>query len=418
MSTEMEELFAGDQTSWTHWRKIMEGAPRCVEGREAGLWALGILERALGPTWLRRALKMPQVAPLDIVTSPSFMALAYVDLLDLATSLADSSEIVGYGKVRRAMAGDVRLQEHLHARLQLEVANLGMATGATVHLEKRLAEGLPPVDVLLEADGMKIAVETRVLLLDDQMREGQERADAIGRAISNISMQLDVHFTGNTDPMGSAGDAIDDADVDGILEAVRAAAERCHAGQQPVRVDHPMVDLRAVPQFAAEVGTGYGIPAGVGRGLDRTRGILLTKADQMIRSGARWLRLDVLDGTYGFSTWWQLQFGARVWAVNDFIRAVFNDAPHVRGVVWSSSALTAIGWFPAETSWPRATHGLRRRVDTYRARETIVMPLIGGAEAEAEFWRAMYEGEYGHLERSLASHGFPSLDVLMAVNPL
>lgn len=244
------------------------------------------------------------------------------------------------------------------------------------------------------------------------MRVGRQLSDRLSDAMHRLSFGYDVQFAGCEKPMGSISDTLTANDVEGILSSIEKAAALAKEEHRPVTVEHPLVDLRCLPMSSAESGMGYEIPAGTGRGLDRTALILQDKAGQMGKSGAGWLRIDLLDGTFGFSTWSQLRFPTRVSAIAAFVTDALKDAAHVRGIVVSSGALPCHGFLDEQSTRHGSTFGLRRRVDVYRGRETVVVPFLEGAFSEAEAWRGLYDAEPGTMTAALADFSLAPLEVL------
>ena len=389
----------------------MQHSSRCPEGRRAGAWALEVLEEELGQDWLSRVLQVEHDVIPEIKMS-WFHGPAFVGLLAMALALARCRKVPGYAKVRDAMSNDLRDDIRFHGLLQLEVTSLGLARGHAAVFEERRRPSGAPVDVVLRTDVAELAVETRVVFIDQSMRVGRELSNRLSDAMHRLSFGCDVQFAGCQKPMGSISDTLTANDVEGILSSIEKAAALAKEEHRPVTVEHPLVDLRCLPMSSAESGMGYEIPAGTGRGLDRTALILQDKAGQMGKSGAGWLRIDLLDGTFGFSTWSQLRFPTRVSAIAAFVTDALKDAAHVRGVVVSSGALPCYGFLDEQSTRHGSTFGLRRRVDVYRGRETVVVPFLEGAFSEAEAWRGLYDAEPGTMTAALADFGLAPLEVL------
>lgn len=407
----MSTRFDGDPADWSHWRDLMRHSSRCPEGRRVGVWALEVLEAEFGSDWLSRMLRVEH----DIIPEIKmawFHGPAFVDLVAMALALARCRGVPGYAKVRDAISNDLRDDVRSHGLLQLEVANLGLAGEGSVALEERRRPSGAPVDVVVHTDAAELVVETRVVFTDQAMRFGRELSDRLSGAMHSLAFAYDVQFTGREKPMGSISDAMTAEDVDGILVSIEAAAALAKEEHRPASVEHPLVDLRCLPMPTAESGMGYEMPAGTGRGLDRTEHILREKAAQMRKSGAGWLRIDLLDGTFGFSTWSQLRFPTRVAAIAAFVADTFSHASHVRGVVVSSGALPCHGLLNEQSTRNGYTFGLRRRVDVYRGRETVVVPVLEGTLLEAETWCSLYDSEPGAMTVALAELDFPPLEVL------
>ena len=404
----------GDPAEWSHWRDLMHHSSRCPEGRRAGAWALEVLEEELGRDWLSRMLQVEHDV-IPEVKMAWFHGPAFVDLVAMALALARCRNVPGYAKVRDAMSNDLRDDVRFHGLLQLEVASVGLAGGHAAVFEEWRRPSAAPVDVVVRIDVAELAVETRVVFIDQSMRVGRELSDRLSDAMHRLSFGYGVQFAGCEKPMGSISDALTANDVEGILSSIEKAAALAKEEHRPVTVEHQLVDLRCLPMSSAESGMGYEMPAGTGRGLDRTALILQDKAGQMGKSGARWLRIDLLDGTFGFSTWSRLRFPTRVGAIAAFVTDALKDAPHVRGAVVSSGALPCYGFLDEQSTRNGSTFGLRRRVDVYRGRETVIVPFLEGASSEGEAWCGLYDAEPGAMTIALADFDLPPLEVLTQV---
>jgi hypothetical protein len=100
--------------------------------RDAVLWALGELERRMGPDWLERYWEAAGHVPAEVNLGSGHVA-AFGNLLDLALRFHVLDGVPGIGKVQRDMRNDLRY----HSALQLEVAALGKRAGFTPTLEAR-----------------------------------------------------------------------------------------------------------------------------------------------------------------------------------------------------------------------------------------------------------------------------------------
>ena len=188
----------------------MEISRRCVEGRGAGIWALGVLEAHLGQSWLTKVRDRERRLPPEVSLS-SFHALAYAELLVFAVSLELGRTLPGYAKVRKALATDLRDEARQHGLLQLELGMLGRSIGAEVAFETRDAPDVPPYDVRIALGNLTLRVEARVVLLDDPTRAGRELADRVGNELRRIGFRHHVTFA------GSIGDGLTEGNAAGIL---------------------------------------------------------------------------------------------------------------------------------------------------------------------------------------------------------
>jgi hypothetical protein len=112
------------------------------------LWALGELERRMGPDWLERYWKCAGHVPEEVNLGFGHVA-AFGSLLDLARRYHVLDGVPGVGRVQREMRKDLRDERRWHSALQLEVAALGMRAGFAAVLEAQSGKDGSPSDVIL-----------------------------------------------------------------------------------------------------------------------------------------------------------------------------------------------------------------------------------------------------------------------------
>jgi hypothetical protein len=270
----------------------MTESARCNNGRAAGVWALEVLESQLSSDWLAKSIQREGSPPSE-VTSASFHAVAYAELLTLAASLELGKQIPGMARIRSSLKTDFREESRRHAFAQIELAMLAMHSEVAVSLEKRLEVGSPQVDALLSKGSVVVPVEVRIVLLDESTRAGRHLADILSAGLMQLQFSGDVIFD------GTIAEDITEDDVASLLAAAGAATTVAVDQSRSVRVEHPLTDLQAVPFTLAAPGTTLTIPAGTGPGIRRVSWILRSKVEQTAKSGATWLRVDLLDGESG-----------------------------------------------------------------------------------------------------------------------
>jgi hypothetical protein len=278
--------------------------------------------------------------------------VAYAELLTLAASLELGRQIPGMARVRHSIDSDFREESRRHAFVQMELAMLARHSDANAALEASVKEGYPPVDVT-------------------------------------------------------------DADVESILDAAARATAVAGSENRRVRVEHSLADLEAVPGSLAAPGTTLNIPAGTGPGIRRVGWILRSKIEQVARSGATWLRVDLLDGTWMFTPWAQRNLADKTMVMARLLSETFAGVKELRGVVVSSGRAQAQGTVVSQSSRSGHVFGLSRSLGPHRGRETIVVPLAPGAEAEAMAWAEVYDGETQWLDSALCQFGWPPLVTLV-----
>jgi hypothetical protein len=407
---EQDARLRNQVVDWNYWRGRMTDSSRCDVGRRAGVWALDVLEAQMGTDWLERILENKRQLPPEVVAAPHY-AVAYAALLRLAAHLKLGVAVPGFARLRKALTRDLRDELQLHVSLQLEVAHLALANDADVELEVTGRRHGAPLDVRVSFDDATLSVETFVVLNDDQMRAGRDLADEVSNMLHQITFRHDIHL------VGEITEGLTNEVVPGLIEAIEAASVSAASKQLEQAVLHPVADLIAVPRALAQTGTGYSLPAGTGKGWDRTRSKLQTKARQALSSGATWLRVDLLDSTWQLTPWAQKPLGEKTHEMATAIRETLHRMDGIRGVVVSSGAATAMSQRTGEsTRQPGGVFGLRRDLGSFFVRETIIVPLAN-AEEEAFFWVCLYDTEPRWLDGVLKHFGFPPLDAVAAFLP-
>jgi hypothetical protein len=406
-----EEIFASRIADWELWREWMENSSRCEIGRRAGVWALRVWEHHLGADWLGRVVESEGRPPPE-VSGASYHAVAFAELLRHAIYLEIGNGLSGYARVRTPLRTDLREERRVHTMMQLEVAMLARACGAQVSLEDRTLTPNAPLDVFATFGNLNLAVETFAVLHDDTLKAGRELSDRVSQGLLGVMFQHNVHL------VGDLTDELTDDVAASLISAVDAAAKTASENQVECGVAHPLSNLRVVPQVLAESGTGFSLSAGTGRGWERTVGILRRKADQARVSGATWLRVDLHDSMWQLTPWAQSPLPEKTRALASWVARALEGMEGVRGVVLSSGAVSALGTRLGETTWPGAdVVGLRRDIDAFRGRETIIVPLTNGALEEAKIWFGLYNNEPMLLNNALAGFGFPPLSELAEFEP-
>lgn len=404
-----EELRAeAERASWRFLEELMSRSGRCAEGREAGLWALGVMKRILGPEWPARSRAKEGSVPPEL-SDASFHAVAYVELLRMATALSECESVPGVARLRSALKNDFREEVRAHVRGQLELAVLGAVVGAEPSFEQ-LVGGKAPTDVSIRMGNKVVPIEVRVVTKDEQMRAGDELADKFQSQLRRIQFEHDVHLTGDLSALSAEA-------LPGLTEAIEAAARAARASQSEEWVAHPLAPaMKAIPAALAESGMQYSFPGGAGRGLSRTAGILRAKLEQTRKSRSSWLRVDLLDGTWMFSELAQMEFGTRARALATFAASALGEDSGLHGVAISSGPAMVMSAVVGESFLWGPVRALRRDLGTFTGRETVIVPLNEGGLEEVELLVSMYDAEPAWLDSALARIGFPPMSILNQVD--
>lgn len=104
----MVSLHDPDPTRWEFWKGFLEESQRGPAWREAGSWALGVLQEQLGDRWLHRTwTKYTLPGPLVLSSAHT---IAFAELLELALRLDLLRDHPGMGVVGRNLRRDPREQ--------------------------------------------------------------------------------------------------------------------------------------------------------------------------------------------------------------------------------------------------------------------------------------------------------------------
>lgn len=233
---------AGDELrpTWDLYRRMASSPNVRPARRDAVLWALGELERRMGPDWLERYWESAGHVPAEVNLGSGHVA-AFGNLLDLALRYHVLDGAPGIGQVQRDMRNDLRDERRWHSALQLEVAALGAHAGFTAALEARAAGRVAPSDVILRRDGQLLQVETFVILRDECSQEAARHWDWLMAQIRNIGWRSDVGISGDL------GERLDrDASAE-LLRLVEAAAQAAVTTRQEQPVEFRGARLRLLP---------------------------------------------------------------------------------------------------------------------------------------------------------------------------
>jgi hypothetical protein len=395
---------AGDELrpTWDLYRRMASSPNVRPARRDAVLWALGELERRMGPDWLERYWESAGHVPAEVNLGSGHVA-AFGNLLDLALRYHVLDGAPGIGQVQRDMRNDLRDERRWHSALQLEVAALGAHAGFTAALEARAAGRVGPSDVILRRDEQLLQVETFVILRDECSQEAARHWDWLMAQIRNIGWRSDVGISGDL------GERLDrDASAE-LLRLVEAAAQAAVTTRQEQPVEFRGARLRVLPPGS----TTHQLRGGVeeGKGWPRIEAKIAQKAAQAAAAGGGWLRADVLDGMWQFTPWARAGLRAQIDEIARLIQPVLGPVQGIEGVVLSSGALLAQGEFYGESAPAEdGCYGLRRLLPAARVRETMIVPVTPRGRGQARIWRELYNAEEEWLDWALHLAGLLQRD--------
>lgn len=400
-SRQRAESSAGDDSrpTWDLYRKMADSPGVSPARRDAVLWALGELERRMGPDWLERYWETAGHVPAEVNLGSGHVA-AFGNLLELALGYHVLDGAPGVGRVQREMRNDLRDERRWHSALQLEVASLGTRAGFAAALEAKSARSCSPSDVILRRDGQLLQAETFVILRDKRSQEAAEYWDTVMAQIRNISWRSGAAVSGD---LGGRLDSDESAE---LLRLIEAAAHAAAAAGQEQTVEFQDARLQVLPPGA----TSYQLRGGIeeGQGWPRIEARLIQKAQQASSAGGGWLRADVRDGIWQFTPWARADLWAKINEIARLVRSALGQIQGIDGVVLSSGAVLAQGDFHGESAPAQGgCYGLRRLLPAARVRETMIVPVTAQGRDQARLWRELYNDEPDWLDWALDQVGLP-----------
>jgi hypothetical protein len=365
------------------------------------LWAIEQLQHNLGGEWPEHTWAKDEPPPF--LLAASYHAIAFSDLLDLALRVHLMRDIPGIAKVRRDLQKDLTSDRRLHSGVILDVAGLACHKGYEVTLETQVTTKAAPTDVVVTTPAGVIATETLVVHTDAVMRDGMAYSETVTREAERICLVQGVSLDGQIPHSASPEETLS------WLAEVEAAAKLVAADGEIRMVENSAGRVAVVPEGAgAPAQNLFSGPPITGGDTRRLGGILRKKAKQAVASGGQWIRADVLDGLWQFTQWSTWTLLAKGEALAAEVRESLADIEGLRGAVLTSGPMMAQGtFFPESQKLSGGGHAIRRTFAPFRVRETIVIPVVGGQEAQSEEWRDMYDAEPYWLDWALSKVGLP-----------
>ncbi len=374
----------------------MAACPWSAEARDAGIWAIDVLQAELGPKW-PKAWRAPGAAPPELAKC-WFLLSAYAYTLDLALGFALLRDQPGIGGVRSVLKQTSREDALASPRLQLRLASVGLSEGYAVALEPRLAGGESPADLRLAKGSTRIGAEVFALLRDQKTVAADEWMDSIAGELGQIGARCEVDFRGSVEGALSA------AETEELLEELRSRAPLAGRGFGFPDVTIGAVSVKLVPAAGPGGERSFQMPhVHFDR---RLKNRLRAKAEQTRKSKADWLVIDSLDQLWHMTGWAQQSLAAKARALSAVLREALDREEHLLGVVITDGAGLMRGEVDEET--PLLERGIvarRRRLDWGRSRESVVVPLRDGGLAGAEAWGRILDAEHDWLARALETQG-------------
>jgi len=399
--------------TWEEMRELMDRSARSDTWKKTGRWALDQLQTLLGDDWLGRSWRAEGRLPGELVQS-SGNTFAYGFLLEWALRLRMVLErnVPGAKALRKNAARDVPKSQRLHHGLQLEVATLGLQLGEKIKLEERLPGTTNPLDVTLSYNGDQIRTEVFAVLLDELSAKAGKQDQWILRKLLKVEAAHGVTIS------GSLRARLSEPELAAWLTAIDLAAAAAVAGKQVQTLITECSDVVIHPPGEAAESS-FECPATFAVGWRRIEDKFREKGEQTQKSGATWLRADLLDGIWFASPWAHADLPDKAASLAFHLQTALSSQEHLQGIVVSSSACPAMsGPHRDETAaLDDGTIAIRRNLPFHRVRETIIVPMTQAGRANAGVWAHLYEGEPNWLDWALADASLPAVADLLQVTP-
>lgn len=144
---------------------------------------------------------------------------------------------------------------------------------------------------------------------------------------------------------------------------------------------------------------------------------LRDKAAQALRTGATWLRVDLVDLHWQLSDWWSHPLVAKAHIIGRMVRRGIGAGHSLDGVIVSSGLIFAQGAFTDESvTLNNQTVVLRRVARPARVRETAFIPLSDAGRKLLPLWVELYAAEPGWLDWALGTFGLSAISDIISGN--
>lgn len=394
--------------SWVLFREMGEGAALTGAGRAVTLWALDTLEAQLGRAWPQRQFDKQGWVPSELLGYAGWRH-ELPRLLQLAANMRRFRSITGFADAIRPVKRTCDHAAWNHFVLQLEVARVGHALGMQCQFEPRIAGMNRAADVLLTADHAAMHVETTTLTTGKVQREqlaserelqGQVMGLALRHGVS-VEVELAVELTAQIAQACLSS-------LESSLAAVARTGMRITMKKSWGRAVVDPVSQTAAPGLTSFSGAPHWRNA-----WHRVEDALRDKARQLIGAEGAWIRIDLYDGTFGFTDWARKAMAERAEVMAYWIPRALDGFTSVDGVVVSSGAAVSLGPVDDPAATDSASTGhismMRRPVAPGLVRETIIVPTNEAGRTSAADWHRVYDAESTWLSDDLQELGLSQL---------
>jgi hypothetical protein len=389
MTDSLPEDHAGP-ASWDDLRgHLAQQEAWSLELLELGQWALKIWEEELGPGWPNAWLSGG--LPAELAAAPGSVP-ALVRVIELAVALRSVTEVAGAAAVRKALKSRLARQQLVAPRTQIRLAAAALRAGLGVHIEPK--RGGVPADLAISDGTTQIVIELLSILVDDRSLEASSWSDQLTYVLTDLGQSNGLDFTVEVD-----WPAPDAEQTHEILDRVQSSLAVVAAGLDaaPVVLHGVAVEMRPAKSGGGCVK--LRMPAV--NCLKRWGNKIQKKKIQTRRSGATWLIVDSHDHLWSLTPWSQGEPAARLEELAQVIRGMVDDAKHLHGALITDGGTSATsfgGDDDLDLHGANCVRYVRRRIDPYRRREALIVPLNAQGVVEAELLARALNAEPAWLD--------------------
>lgn len=396
MNTDPPTSYPELRIGWDWLRERMLDCPWSAEAREAGLWSIDVLRRELGPAW-PKAWREPGCAPPELAMCWCSLS-GYAYTLDLALGFSLLRDLPGMRSMRNTVKGTARADALASPRIQLRMACLAMSEGLSVELEPRLPGAETPADLLICRDQVSLGIEALAVLRDKKSVDAGKWLDGITIELHQIAARHRVDFRGEVET------PLDDQQTIELLEELWRRAAVVERGFELPELRVGEVSVLVLPAAGQSGSRSFRLPTVA---FDRRlKQKLRAKAEQTRRSGAEWLLVDSLDHLWHMTAWGRQPLVDKARAIAGLLRGVLHPEKHLLGVVVTDGAALMRPEVEEETAELDTGVVARcRRIDKWRVRESVVVPLQRGGDEAAQVWGAVLDAESEWVARGIEAAG-------------
>lgn len=404
----MTESPQPDRTGLTTWEGLITGVRSgagSVARHDVGEWAMHQLRAALGEDWPRRWVEVQRSLPA-FLERPGQHAFAYSQLMEAGLRLNLLQGVPRLKRLIRDWSNDLQTIRQVHVRLQLEVAALASDVGFEIEFEApfKLPRTSRPADVLVADGTRRMIVECFAVYNDQKTATAMQYDHMLGTRLQLMALGADVVVSGRWETR------LSDNETRELLAQTQAVITQVTSDGVARSVTAPGLELSIAPGPHPDERTVLlEGPVTHAAGWPRAREVINAKARDWLGAPCPvWLRFDLLDGTWLFSSWAQQDLPQNTEWIAALIADAVSDA-EVAGVVVSCGQQVAPGAVTEAYTGTGGIIGLRHRLDALRMREAIIIPLSPEGGRQAGLWRALYDAEPGWCDNALASASLPGL---------